>query len=103
MRLQVRPLASLTELRIWRCHKLWCRSQTQIGSGIAVAMAKAAVALIRPLVWKPPYAAGMALKRKKKKKERKKERKMVNGKGLKLKGELKGELEVLQCQIQSQL
>ena len=33
---------------------LWCRST--------------AVALIRPLAWEPPYAAGVALKSKKKKK-----------------------------------
>ena len=31
----------------------------------------AAVALIRPLAWEPPYAAGVALKSKKKKKKRK--------------------------------
>ena len=34
---------------------LWCRPP--------------AVALIRPLVWRPPYAAGVALKKPKKKKE----------------------------------
>ena len=34
---------------------LWCRST--------------AVALIRPLAWEPPYAAGVALKSKKKKKK----------------------------------
>ena len=32
----------------------------------------AGIALIRPLVWEPPYAAGAALKSKKKRKERKK-------------------------------
>ena len=37
---------------------LWCRP--------------AAVAPIRPLTWKLPYAAGVALKRKKKKKKREK-------------------------------
>ena len=26
-------------LRIWRCRELWCRLQTQLGSGIAVAVA----------------------------------------------------------------
>ena len=36
---------------------LWCRP--------------AAVALIRPLAWEPPYAVGVALKRQKTKKERK--------------------------------
>ena len=31
-----------------------------------------AVALIRPLAWKPPYAVGVALKKQKKKKKKKK-------------------------------
>ena len=35
----VRSLASLSGLRIQRCHELWWRSQTQLGSGIAVAVA----------------------------------------------------------------
>ena len=39
MRLQVQSLASLTELRIWHCRELCCRSQTRLGSGIAVAVA----------------------------------------------------------------
>ena len=39
MRLRVRSLASLSGLRIWRRRELWCRSQTQPGSGIAVAVA----------------------------------------------------------------
>ena len=38
MRLQVRSLASLSGLRIRRCHELWCRSQTQLRSCIAVAV-----------------------------------------------------------------
>jgi len=38
MRLQVWSLASLSGLRIWCCRELWCRSQTWIGSGIAVAV-----------------------------------------------------------------
>ena len=46
----------------------------QLGSGMAVAMVQArATALIGPLAWKPPDAAGAALKRQKDK--RKKERK----------------------------
>ena len=36
-----------------------------------------AIALIRPLAWKPPYAAGAALKRQKRKKERKKHLKFL--------------------------
>ena len=59
MRLQVRSLASLRGLRIRRCHEPWCRSQTQLGSGVAVAP-------MRPLAWEPPYAADVAVKRQKK-------------------------------------
>ena len=32
-------LASLTELRIWHCRKLQGRSQMQLGSGMAIAVA----------------------------------------------------------------
>ena len=38
MRMQVRFLASISRLRIWRCHELWCRSQTRLSSGLAVAV-----------------------------------------------------------------
>ena len=38
--------------KIWRCH----------GCGVGLA----AVALIQPLAWEPPYAAGVALKKKSK-------------------------------------
>ena len=38
MRVQVWSLGSLSGLRIWHCHKLWCRSQTRLGSGITVAV-----------------------------------------------------------------
>jgi len=41
MRIQVRSLASLIGLRIQHCHEMWCRSQMQLGSCIAVAMAQA--------------------------------------------------------------
>ena len=37
-RLRVRSLASLRGLRIGHCHELWWRSQTQLGSGVAVAV-----------------------------------------------------------------
>ena len=40
-RLRVRFLASLSELRIQHCHELWCRSQTKLGSGVAVAVVQA--------------------------------------------------------------
>ena len=38
MRMWVRSLALLSGLRIWRCCKLWCRSQMWLWSGIAVAV-----------------------------------------------------------------
>ena len=54
MRLRIRSLASLSGLRMRCCHELWCRL--------------AAVAPIRPLAWKPPYATGATPKEEKKKK-----------------------------------
>ena len=36
MRLRVQFLASLSGLRTWHCHELWCRLQTWLGSGVAV-------------------------------------------------------------------
>ena len=54
--------------------KLGCRSQSQIGSRVAVAVAVgyrlAAIAPIGPLTWELPYAACAALKRPKKKKKK---------------------------------
>ena len=41
MRTQVQSLASLSQLRIQRCHKLWCRLQMRLGSQVAVAMVEA--------------------------------------------------------------
>ena len=38
MRLLVRSLASLNALTILCCRELWYRSQTQLGSGVAVAV-----------------------------------------------------------------
>ena len=52
----VGPRCSSDPALLW----LWCRSQTWLGSEVAVA-------LIRPLAWEPPQAAGAALKRKRKK------------------------------------
>ena len=34
----LRFLASLSGLRLWHCRELWCKSQTQLGSCIAVAV-----------------------------------------------------------------
>ena len=64
MGFRVRSLASLCGLRIKHCRELWCRLQTRLGSGVAVALAKAgATILIRPQAWEPPYALGAVLKR----------------------------------------
>ena len=49
---------------------LWCRSQTQLRSRVAVALA--ATAPIRPLAWEPPYAAGEALEKAKRQKQQQK-------------------------------
>ena len=37
-RMWVQSLALLSELRIWHCRELWCRSQTWLGSCVAVAV-----------------------------------------------------------------
>ena len=66
MRTWVRPLASLSGLWIWHCHKLWCRLQTRLGSWVALA----ATDLIWPLALEPPYAESAGLKRPKKKKKK---------------------------------
>ena len=64
MKLQVRSLVSLNGLRIWHCHELWCRLQTQLGSLLLWLWCKpAAAAPIRPLAWEPPYAVGAALEK----------------------------------------
>ena len=58
MRMQIRSLALFSGLRIQICCELWCSSQTQLRSCVAVA-----VAPIQPLAWELPYAVGVALKR----------------------------------------
>ena len=66
MKLRVQSLASLSMLMIWRCCELWCRSWTRLRSMCLLLWGKpAAVALISPLAWEPPYAASAALKKKK--------------------------------------
>ena len=35
---EVRSLASLSGLAIWRCCELWCRLQMRLRSGVAVAL-----------------------------------------------------------------
>ena len=48
MRMQVGSLASLSGLRIWHCRELQCRLQTQLGSGVVVAVCRLAVAVQIP-------------------------------------------------------
>ena len=63
MRMRVRPLVSLRGLRIRRCIELWCRSQTQFGSGGVVAVVQASsYSSNSTLAWDPPYATSEALK-----------------------------------------
>ena len=65
MRMWVPPLASLSELRVQICRELWYRLQMLLRCRPCVAMAVAAAALIQPLAWEFPYAAGVAVKKKK--------------------------------------
>ena len=59
-------IPGLSGLRIWRCCVLWCRSQMCLRSRVEWLWYRpAGTALIRPLAWEPPYAAGAALKRQK--------------------------------------
>ena len=55
MRMQVRPLPSLSELRIWHYCKLQCRMQM-----LWLWCGPEATALIRPLDWELPCDAGVA-------------------------------------------
>ena len=41
MRMQIRPLVSLSGLRIWCCRELWYKLQMWLGSGIAVTVVQA--------------------------------------------------------------
>ena len=71
MRLRVPSLASLSGLRIQSCCELLCRSQTRLDPALLWLWRRpAAVALIRPLAWKPPYDVGVALKRTKDQKKK---------------------------------
>ena len=63
MKMRFQFLASLGGSGIRSCHDLWCRSQIQLRSQVAVAMAQL-------LAWEIPYDVGAALKSKKKKKKK---------------------------------
>ena len=66
MRFQAQSLASLSGLRIWHCCELWCRSQTQLKSPVAVAQAGSCSSDQTPSL-ESPYAASGTLKSEKKK------------------------------------
>ena len=68
MRMRVQSLTSLSGLRIWCCHELWCRLQMQIGSHVAVAGSCSSDST--PRAWALPYATPAALKKKGKKKKK---------------------------------
>ena len=71
MRLWVQSLASLSGLRILCCRELSCGVGGRPGSDPALLWPwhrPAAVALLRPLAWEPPYGVGAVLESKKKKK-----------------------------------
>ena len=48
MRTWVRSMSSLSRLSIWRCCELWCRSQTWLGSCVAVALASSCSSVSPP-------------------------------------------------------
>ena len=55
-------MASFSGLRIWHCHELWCRLQTQLRSHVALAVAPTGL-----LAWELPYAMGAVIKANKQK------------------------------------
>ena len=68
MRMRVRSLASFGALGIWCCHELGVGRSHGLDSVLLWLWRRpAAAALIQPLEWKPPYAAGTAKKLKKQK------------------------------------
>ena len=69
VKFRVLSLASLSGLRIWRCHGVGRRCSSDLAL-LWLWHRPAAVAPIQPLAWDPPCAVGTALKRKKKKKRR---------------------------------
>ena len=81
MGMQVQSLASLSGLRIWCCCELLCRSQMQLGSVIAMAVATAgscSVDLTPSLGTSICCRCGPKKKKKKKERKRKKERRELD-------------------------
>ena len=65
MRFRVPFVASFSGLRTQRCRELWCSSQKQLGSGVAVAGGggPAAAAPTCHLAWDPHKPNGAAMKK----------------------------------------
>ena len=62
MRMQVWSVTLFSGLRIWHCHRLQCRSQMCLGSGVAVLWHRlGAAALIQPLAQELPYTTSAPL------------------------------------------
>ena len=76
MRMQFWSLASLSELRIWCCHELWCMSQNAAWVLYCWLWCKpAAVAPIQPLAWELPNAPKKQKAKNKKQKNKKQKKK----------------------------
>ena len=65
MEMQMGSLPSLSELRIWRCHELWCCGVGHSSDPELLWLwcRLEAAALIQPLAWELPYVTGAALKK----------------------------------------
>ena len=62
---RIHEWASLRGLRIRCCHELWCRSQTQLQSRIALAVMQASsYSSYSTPAWELPYAASAVLRNK---------------------------------------
>ena len=62
-------------LRIQHCHKLWCKSQTRLGSHVAAAVVQASgCSFDSTPSLELPYATGETLKSNRKKKKKKKKK-----------------------------
>ena len=65
MRIRIQSLSLLSGLRIQSCCKLQCRSQMWLRSGVTVAVVLASAVADSTLAQELPYAADVAVKRKK--------------------------------------
>ena len=75
MRLQVQYQASLSGLRTWCCHGLWCSFQTLLTVCVVwLWYTPANIAPIQPIAWELAYATGVALEKEKNKQRKTKTR-----------------------------